>query len=227
MIGFLNEHTLSLVLFIAWLFTLFWLMGFRKQLQMNVPAAAVLSFAHVALGVFCVKFFAFLESGADAGGFSRMSLFGAVFFLPAVYWLASKVSRRDPAEVFDIFCICTVFTLLCARFNCLIAGCCAGRAIFGTAFTWPVRQIEILYYGVFVYVFAPKVLKGNNRGTVYPWYMLSYGLLRFVLEFLRETGFSFPLHPAHGWALLSMIIGAIILRRLDRKKRANHGGIRT
>ena len=72
---------------------------------------AVIAFSvlHTVCGVLSVKAFAFLETG-DAG---NMSLFGGVFFMPVLYFISAKVSKRNIKAVFDIFTICMIFTVMC------------------------------------------------------------------------------------------------------------------
>ena len=121
--------------------------------------AFCLSILHVAYGVFCVKAFAVLEGNPISNG--AMSLFGAVFFMPVAYWLGAKLTKRDVAEVFDIFAPCMIFTLLCARVNCLFAGCCQGRLIPGMEpWRFPTRELELVFYIVFLAILSPRVLRG-------------------------------------------------------------------
>ena len=85
-------------------------------------AALPISICHTLYGVLTVTVFAFLETGFDSNSLGNMSLFGGVFFMPLAYWLGAKLSKRKMADVFDIFTICMIFTLMCARINCIIAG---------------------------------------------------------------------------------------------------------
>ena len=126
MAEWITRHFLLICLLAALGFTFIWLTKFRKRLSMSSLATLIISVIHIIIGVFCVKAFAFLEAGAEAGGFSKMSIFGATFFMPVGYFLGAKLTKRRIADVFDIFTICMVFTLACSRVNCLKAGCCGG-----------------------------------------------------------------------------------------------------
>lgn len=222
--GFIEEHFLLCLLSLAAIATFFWLLQFRERLRIGFAAALVVSLIHVAFGVFCVKAFAFLESGADPEGFSSFSIFGAVFFMPLGYFLGAKLTKRKPADVFDIFAICMLFTLACSRVNCLHNGCCAGISFFGTAWHWPTREIEIAYYLLFILLLAPHILKNQTSGEVYPLYMISYGALRFLLEFVRMSSSNYLLHLSHLWAVISLLVGLTIFfeqRVRARKKQRN------
>lgn len=211
---FVKEHVLWWILLFAAVFTFYWLLQFRKRLRMSWQAALPLSLLHVVFGVACVRVFARLE-GADAGA---MSIFGAVFFMPIGYYLGAKLFKRQTAEIFDIFAVPMIFTLLCARVNCLFSGCCLGLPIGSTGLRWPTREAEMLFYLTFLLVEAPKVRKGKTRGEVYPLYMFAYGSFRFVVEFLRvSTSTNPPFHLSHAWAILSLAVGLAIFAFMKKQ----------
>ena len=223
-IAFLHQHILSLLLSLATLATFLWLLLFRDRLRMTWPAALGFSLLHVAVGLLFVSVFAFLE-GAESGA---RSLFGAVFFMPAAYWLGAKLSKRQTADVFDIFAVCMIFTLFCARVGCLFSGCCQGRMIHGLEpHRWPTRELELVFYAIFLILTVPKILKGQSGGKVYPSYMMAYGLTRGILECFRESSTDSVFHLAHIWALLSLILGYVILTEINRHHRLSSGKRKT
>lgn len=217
MVQFIIEHRLYLLLAIATAFGYFWLSQFKEKLRIKEWMALVLSILHTLIGVLCVKFFAFLESGDG----NEMSLYGAVFFLPAIYFACAKLTKRKVADVFDVFTICTVCTLLCARFNCIFAGCCLGSIIPGTeALRWPTRELEIVFYVVLFILLRKKVCKKKYSGLIYPIYMMAYGVFRFIVEFFRESEHDFGwIHISHVWSLVAIAIGAGIYFWLFKKSK--------
>ena len=212
--SFFAQYSIYIMLSIAAIINIDWLIHVRKRINMPWYAAVLLGALHVVYGVFCVRVFARME-GAGSGS---MSLFGAVFFMPVAYYLGAKLFKRPMAEVFDLFAVPMIFTLLCARCNCLIAGCCLGTFIPGMELRWPTREVEVIFYAAFLIVFIPRVLKKKTHGEVYPFYMLSYGVLRFILEFLRVTDRTESLfHLSHVWALISAGIGLAFVLYLRKK----------
>ena len=159
----LKEHSLIVLLLLGTIFNVFWLYRMRRQLQMKWYAVIAFSVLHTVCGVLSVKAFAFLETG-DAG---NMSLFGGVFFMPVLYFISAKVSKRNIKAVFDIFTICMIFTVMCARVNCIVSGCCAGLVIPGTHVHFPTRELEILYYIVMLILLIPRVKKSKNPGSIH------------------------------------------------------------
>ena len=211
----LKEHSLVMLLLLGTLFNVFWLSSMRNRLRMKWYAVVVVSVLHTAIGVCSVKAFAFLESG-DIG---NMSLFGGVFFMPVAYWIGAKFTKRSFREVCDVFTPCMLFTLMCARVNCMIAGCCTGLIISGTHFRFPTREIEIFYYIVMIILLIPRVKKNKNPGSIYPLYMASYGVLRFFDELFRTSPAERLFHIAHLWAAIAFLVGFSIYIELSNKNK--------
>ena len=213
MVGFIKENSLVILLTAASIFTFFWLYLQRVRLKMRLYAVFIITILHVLYGVMTVKIFATLE-GSPGG----MSLFGAVFLMPIAYYLGARMTKRPVAEVFDILTICMIFTLMCARINCLISGCCLGRQIsYHTAARWPTRETELIFYIVFLLAAIPKVRQRKTVGMVYPVYMVAYGLFRAVNECFRESASPGIFHLSHVWAFLTLGIGISVL--MEKKKR--------
>lgn len=219
----LTDHALILLLGCGTLFNVYWLHRCRERLHLRWPSVLLLSVLHTVLGVLSVKVFALFETG----NFSNMSLFGGVFFMPLFYWGVAKLAKQKVADVFDVFTICLVFTLMCARLNCIISGCCLGAHIPIEGLThlrFPTRELELLFYVLLLSRLWRKVLSGSARGMIYPIYMISYGIFRFVTETLRFSDRTDSiLHVSHLWALLSLGIGISIYGELQKKEKKTGG----
>ena len=206
-----DKMILILLLSAGAVFTAVWLVLLRKRLDMPWYAAIPLAILSTVYGVLTAKVFAFLEAGFNTDSFGNMRLFGVVFFMPLAYWLGAKLSKRSYREVFDVLTPCIIFTVMCARINCIVSGCCIGLPIPGmNGVRFPTREAEILFYIILLICLCPRVLKGKYRGQAYPIYMISYGAFRFVEEFFRSADTSSVFHRAHIWALITLIIGISI-----------------
>lgn len=219
----LTDCALFILLGCGTLFNVYWLHRCRERLHLRWPSVLLLSVLHTVLGVLSVKVFALFESG----DFSNMSLFGGVFFMPLFYWGVAKLAKQKAADVFDVFTICLVFTLMCARLNCIISGCCLGAHIPIQGLEhlrFPTREMELIFYVILLSRLWRKVLSGSARGMIYPIYMISYGIFRFVTETLRFSDRTDSiLHISHLWALLSLGIGISIYGELQGKKKKTGG----
>lgn len=223
LLTWLSDHALILLLGCGTLFNVYWLHRCRERLHLRWLSVLLLSVLHTVLGVLSVKVFALFETG----NFSNMSLFGGVFFMPLFYWGVAKLAKQKTADVFDVFTICLVFTLMCARLNCIISGCCLGAHIPIEGLThlrFPTRELELLFYVILLSRLWRKVVTGSARGMIYPIYMISYGIFRFVTETLRFSDRTDSiLHVSHLWALLSLGIGISIYGELQKKEKKTGG----
>lgn len=223
LLTWLSDHALILLLGCGTLFNVYWLHRCRERLHLRWLSVLLLSVLHTVLGVLSVKVFALFETG----NFSNMSLFGGVFFMPLFYWGVAKLAKQKTADVFDVFTICLVFTLMCARLNCIVSGCCLGAHIPIEGLThlrFPTRELELLFYVILLSRLWRKVLSGSARGMIYPIYMISYGIFRFVTETLRFSDrMDSILHVSHLWALLSLGIGISIYGELQKKEKKTGG----
>lgn len=211
--AFISNNFLWIMLSISAVFTLIWLLLLRERLRMAWYVAIPIAVLHVIYGVLCVRVFARME-GAGSGA---MSLFGAVFFMPIAYYIGARISKRSIADLFDIFTIPLVFTLMLARVNCLHAGCCLGRLIGSTGMRWPTRETELVFYILFLAVMIPKVRKGKTQGTAYPIYMASYGGFRLIIEFFREASVNTLFHLSHLWAITAIALGVSVYIELRNR----------
>ena len=223
LLTWLSDHALILLLGCGTLFNVYWLHRCRERLHLRWLSVLLLSVLHTVLGVLSVKVFALFETG----NFSNMSLFGGVFFMPLFYWGVAKLAKQKAADVFDVFTICLVFTLMCARLNCMISGCCLGAHIPIQGLEhlrFPTRELELLFYVLLLSRLWRKVLNRSARGMIYPIYMISYGIFRFVTETLRVSNRTDSiLHISHLWALLSLGIGISIYGELQKKEKKTGG----
>lgn len=215
-----KENSLLLLLLLGTAFDIWWLILYKDRLKIKRYAAVLLAAVHTVCGVLCVKAFAIAESGFDMSKVGNMSLFGGMFLMPLFYFAGAKLFKRPPADVFDIFSICMIFTLLCARINCIISGCCAGRYISGTHLRWPTREAEILFYIILLVILIKQIWSGCSRGLIYPLYMSAYGAFRFVDECFRVSDSRQFFHLAHIWALISLFAGlSIYYSEKEKQKR--------
>lgn len=220
-ISWLQNNALYLLLALGTIFNIFWLFHFQDRLKMKWWAILIISVLHTVYGVLTVKVFAFAEAGFDSSSLGNMSIFGGVFLMPLAYFLGAKLFKRKPSEVFDIFTICMMFTLMCARINCIISGCCFGLMLPGlNGVRWPTRELEVAFYVVLLIVLGRKVLRGRTHGEIYPLYMAAYGAFRFVTEFFRYSEHSAGIfHLSHLWALIAFGLGVSIYYELQSKNK--------
>ena len=217
-LDFLRTNTLIIILTAATAVSFFWLSFFKKELRIKWYFALIIAILHTLIGVVCVKLFAVIEGLIGPGETGSLSLYGGIFFMPLFYYLGAKIFRRNTKTVFDIFSFPLIFTLFLSRFNCLIQGCCQGLIIPGTDIRYPTREAELLFYVVMLHILGTKIFKKRFDGRVYPIYMVSYGIFRFIVEFFRESQHTFGIfHISHFWSVIAVIVGVTYLIFLSKK----------
>ena len=217
----IRTHFLIFMLVAGTAFSYAWMVKYQKAFRLKwytaVPAAVLLTI----WGVFCVKVFAIAEAGFNLKAAGNMSLFGGVFFMPVYYFFLAKAVRVNPKVMFDNGTICMIFTLMCARVNCIFAGCCIGWNIAGTHFRWPTREAEIVFYillMIWIIHSLRRIEDGKQpQGIIYPLYMMLYGIFRFICEFFRYNNNGRLFHLAHIWAAVSFCIGFSVYTQIKQE----------
>ncbi len=212
---------LMVVLLAGTVFTYFWFLHYKEKLRFNGLTALVAAIVHTIYGVLCVTVFAVIET-MNIKNFGNLSIFGATFFMPLLFFVFAKLGKRSAADVFDIGTVSMMFTLMCSRFNCLVSGCCYGISFFNSpTLRWPTREAEIVFYVVLILVLALRMKKNQSGGTNYPIYMIAYGIFRFIVEWVRHYDGNSVVHKAHVWALISLALGISILVEMKAAKNKN------
>lgn len=200
--------------------TLWWL-KFQRDLGVLWKEALLLAVGHFVVGVIVMKLWAILEAGGNLEKAANMRMYGAMFLMPPMYYLWAKLTKRNISLAMDAATICLQIGLIVGRINCLLGGCCEGtRIIFGSSVRWPIREIELAYCVIFCVIYCIRILKKKTHGEVLSAMMVSYGALRFILEWIREeyTGNIGVFHLAHIWSLITIVIGAGIYYILAKKQ---------
>lgn len=152
------------------------------------------------------------ESGITLGGFS---FFGAVFFVPAAMSLLGKLFCLKPGQSLDACAPCVCAMVGTIRVGCFLNDCCGGWAL-PNGFRFPTQAIESI--GDFVILFWLLDLEERGKQKLYPRFMLAYGILRFAVEFLRDTPKDW-LGLSHGqWFAIAAGIAAAIAMASGKKR---------
>ena len=208
---FLGSQLMLLCIIVAVVLLSLWFLHFQKALNMKWYYAILIALAHMVIGYVSAKLWAILEVGGDLSKAASLRLYGATFIVPLCYWIGAKLTKRKISLVMDVAAVACCMGLICTRMNCFKGGFCVGLPIpWLDGFRWPLRELEILYCAVFLIIFTGKVLHKKTNGEVMAYYFLSYGTLRFIMEWGREefTTQVGVFHLAHIWSLIAIAIGA-------------------
>ena len=195
----------------------------RKMYSLNIVQATIFTLLLLFTGIAGAKLLYFFESGMES--FSGMSFFGAVYSVLVVMPVLGLVFKLKPADTLDACAPCVAAIIGFQRFGCFCAGCCGGIPIGRLDALWPTQLMEgigdVLILCLLLHILQQK----KNKGRAYPVLLITYGIIRFIIEFVRDTpkdwlGFS------HGqWFsvvgicfAIMMIVGVKLWKKKREKK---------
>lgn len=193
-----------------------------KWYGVAVWKSLIISLTMAVTGLYSCRLWFFLENGYWMG----RSFFGAIFFAPITLLIMAKVMRLEYKYALD-FCApagCLIFAIL--KIECLIGGCCQGVPLYINEnreyVLFPSAAVEFVTALVLsvILIFASKKIK--YRGKMYPITMVSYGILRFVLNLFRDDWgrtrkMGLPLPLGNIWSLISIAIGIAWLFIINKR----------
>lgn len=170
-----------------------------------------------------------LEQGVRLGG---VSFFGALFFVPIAFYGVAKIMGISYGKLMDFVSPSLMFMLTVLRLGCYFSGCCGGIAVYFAGEyleQFPTQITEVVFDLLILIGLLLYEKFWDNYGRLYCFIMLYYGLVRFFLEFLRDTQKNW-LGMSHGqwFAIISVIVSGYFLNRLAKmdRKRIRRGGKR-
>jgi prolipoprotein diacylglyceryltransferase len=171
-------------------------------------------------GVFATYLMSYIEAGEWGG----RSFFGAAFLVPVFMYPMAKVMKVAYGDMMDICAPAGCIMLALLKVKCAVDGCCYGRWIImsTSAFRFPSQIVESIGALVLMAVLLIMIARGNQRRMIYPWCLFLYGIMRSVLNLLRETTpWLGPVPQGNVWAMLALLIGLEILIVHKRRSRLN------
>ena len=157
-----------------------------------------------------------------------LTIFGALLTVPLfVVWFAVR-RKEDPFKLLDLYAFSAPWAIAIGRIGCFLNGCCYGKPWEGPwAVVFPNLSPHIprhptqlyeslgnLIVALIFYVYLRKrVSRGEEPPKFFGWFAISYGFIRFIVEFFREgspellNGFT----VGHLASLLLILLGVIYL----------------
>ena len=189
----------------------------------------ILALISIAIGLFSASLFQYIFN--LIGGlnkFEGMTFYGgliggAAIFIVGFFLFVKRVDK-DNAYFMDCLVIAPVIITLChafGRIGCFCAGCCYGiesDSFLAVMFpgmhhkVLPTQLFESFYLFLLTGILYLLTVKYKNKYTM-PIYMISYGVWRFLIEFIRgddRGGFIFNLSPAQ-FISIFLVVGGILL----------------
>lgn len=157
----------------------------------------------------------------ELGEFGGTSFYGAVFLVPILI-LPAMLMRITYKDILNLCAPAECAMLLVMRFDCLDKGCCFGRYLPALEFQFP-SQIAEMVVAITVMITLIQMHRKDRKVQLYPWYMILYGVCRFILQGFRYGGtdpWMLGLSQGHFWSLIAVAIGTVWLLLCRSRKTA-------
>lgn len=179
-------------------------------------------------------FYSFIETGewkVGAGSTFLGGLIGGLGFFHILYFVIGKARFKDGEHIknynnlISVIIPAIVLAHGFGRIGCLFAGCCYGKltdAWYGIEMyehgvlekRIPTQLFEAIFLFLLVIVLTILLIKFANRHTA-AIYMVSYGIFRFLIEFIRDDDRgslgSSVLSPSQLISIVLVVAGIVLL----------------
>ena len=135
--------------------------------------------------------------------------------------LVGKLLGLSSRDSLDNSAICILAMLGTIRLGCFLNGCCGGRvfSIGDFYFTFPTQLMECIVDFAILYLLLKWEKEGVAHGFIYPRFLLFYGSVRFLLEFLRNTPKDWLYFSHAQWFSAAAILIGVLFEIVLRKQR--------
>lgn len=224
--------TYNLLIILGVISALFVFSYYAERIKMDKPLkytigmiATITVVAGIFFAVLFQSLFDFFEGNTSrpfAMTFYGGLVGGALTFIALYFFYVKK--KYPYANIMDLLIISPAAITLAhgfGRIGCFAAGCCYGietDSWLGVQFphhdhaVYPTQLFEAIFLFILAGVLFYFAVKKNNPYTM-PIYLISYGIWRFLIEFIRgdDRGAFFLLLSPSQWFSILAILGAIVL----------------
>lgn len=190
-----------------------------KKRGVSFTKVAPLSLILTVTGTLGTYLWFFVENGS----FDGRSFFGAVFIVPVVFVLLPKLFGLSYGALMDMCAPAECIMLALMKAKCFLDGCCGGRLLWlagdSKGVFFPSQLVELSVAILLCAALVWMAYKKAAEGTVYPWYLILYGITRFILNFFREDWDKADMIVPYGniWSVLAVVIGVLWLIILKKR----------
>lgn len=202
----------------------------RAHYNLSIVKSTMFSLILTVVGVIGCKLLYIIENyelvkeqGLTFGGFS---FYGAVFLIPISFLALGRLFSLKPLQAVDLCAPGVAIMISFMRIGCFIDGCCGANPIefCGRTIHLPVQLMESAYDFVLLIVLWSLERASKASGKLYPVFMVAYGVMRFGIEFLRDTPKDW-LYMSHGqwYSLVAILVGVVWILLYRNKKELSDG----
>lgn len=192
----------------------------RNMYGFSVKEILILEPIYLAIGLIGSRLFFAIE---NEGSIVGQLFYGVVFILPIFLYPISKLIKIPYYKIMGQVAANAALFIAWIKIACFIEGCCDGKFLFYlsdfTPVYFPSHGFEFLTAIVLLIVNINMAKKEKYKYTLYPIYMIAYGITRFIANCFREDvkPFIFNIPGGHFWPLVIVFLGIISLIIINKK----------
>ena len=185
------------------------MLRYKVKAWKSIPVAVILTVT----GTLSTYVWFFVEASWWGG----RSYYGAVFLVPVAFLIIAKIMSVPYKELMDFCAPAECVMLAIMKYQCFIDGCCGGMILNvaenGDITYFPSQIVELCNALLLMIVLMILAFQSKHRGKIYGWYLLLYGVSRFILNWFRESNepLIMGLPDGNVWSLLAIFIGLLWL----------------
>ena len=166
-------------------------------------------------GIISLKLLYFIENGEFGGD----AWFGTVLFMP-VFMLPIVLLKIPYKRMMNLYAPTQTLEFAIGKIDCYLSGCCFGKYLPSLEVQFP-SQIADIIIGIGVTAVLLLIEHKKPKAHLYPLLMVIYGAARFAVDWFRYVAkpWKWILPPTLIWSLLSILIGAVWLIVLSRRRK--------
>lgn len=237
----------SLLLFLGVVACLFLLSIFAKKAQWSKSytyTIEMVACASVIVGIGTATLFQmlfdFLKNDSENSPFA-MTFFGGLvggvitFVLLYFFYVKKKYKEYGLKDILIIAPACITLAHAFGRIGCFCAGCCYGietNSWVGVQFpgmeskVYPTQLFEAFFLFVLTAILSLMAFRKKSIFT-FPVYLFSYGVFRFLIEFIRgddRGAYFLSLSPSQWFSIVSVILAVVLCIIFIKKAKQNQVG---
>lgn len=221
-IGGLSISLYKAAMIIGVVFMVFTCLYRAEKFQIKKPIAILTAVLLAIFGYIGAKILYIIENLSDIKAYgitsTGVSFFGTVFFMPVFIIFIALLFKKKIIDFLDYCTPSGLVMLTCVRLGCFMNGCCKGITIWflNRPVIIPAQLIECMFDILLLEIILRLEKHVFFKGKIYALFMGGYGIIRFGVEFIRDTPKNI-LHLSNGqWFSGYCIIICIIALLLNK-----------
>ena len=168
----------------------------------------------------------YIEDGFRVSG--RANAVYAFAYMPLLGFLVALIARKNYKAIWDALMVIPLTMFACARVACTVAGCCRGFptqwGVYNPVVEQPLFPVQLLETLISLAILAFVLWREKKNAFVpdgknMPIILISYGIARFLTEFLHDDAkiFGFTWMQVH--CVVMIAVGILTLKVIQHSEK--------